>query len=186
MLNSEYAPIKQAGNGVQTAFSFSFKILAATDLVCQTVNANGVTSGVLTLGVDYTVVFDPIAESGTVTYVVPPVNGGYSLIGRDSNNQQQTSLPREGIVPAKTIELMSDKAMMLLQEAQAAVAAIAPAANGGQAVLGFIGTTATAAVFAASNPGALIIAVMLDTRTVQIYLGNSTLGTGGFVSLSGF
>ena len=118
MVISEYQPSKQAGNGVTTAFAFSFKILAATDLVCSKLDANGVNSGTLILGIDYTVTFDPIAESGTVTWVVAPVSGGFSVIARASDNQQETSLPREGAAPAKTTETMIDKVTLLIQEVQ--------------------------------------------------------------------
>lgn len=120
MVTSEYAPVQQAGNGVTVAFNFTFKILATTDLVVSKVDASGNSSGTLVLETDYTVAFDPIAETGTVTYTVAPVTGGYSLIERESNNQQQTSLPREGPMPAKTVETMLDKDMMLLQELAAA------------------------------------------------------------------
>jgi len=117
MVTSQYAPAKQAGNGVIVAFNFSFKILATSDLVVSKLDVNGVSSGTLILGTDYTVTFDPIAETGTVTYTVAPVNGGFAVIARNSNNQQQTSLPREGTMPAKTVETMVDKLTMLLQEA---------------------------------------------------------------------
>src|SRR6185437_9068046 len=119
MLTSLYAPVKQAGNGVIVAFGFSFKILAATDLAVYKIDANGNQSALLVLGTDYTVTFDPIAETGTVTYTIAPVAGGFSLITRVSNDQQQTSLPREGPAPAKTIETMVDKLTMLVQELQA-------------------------------------------------------------------
>jgi hypothetical protein len=116
MVTSQYAPAKQAGNGVIVAFNFSFKILATSDLVVSKLDANGVSSGTLILGTDYTVTFDPIAETGTVTFTVAVVNGGFAVIARNSNNQQQTSLPREGSVPAKTVETMIDKLTMLVQE----------------------------------------------------------------------
>lgn len=117
MVTSQYAgPTKQAGNGVIVAFNFAFKILAQTDLVVSKLDANGISSGTLILGTDYTVTFDPIAETGTVTYTTAPVSGGYSVIARSSNDQQQTSLPREGPAPAKSIETMIDKVTLLLQE----------------------------------------------------------------------
>lgn len=116
MVTSQYAPATQAGNGVTVAFNFAFKILATTDLVVSKRNAAGVSSGTLILGTDYTVTFDPIAETGTVTYTVAPVSGGFSNIARNSNNQQQTSLPRDGVMPAKTVETMIDKLTLLMQE----------------------------------------------------------------------
>lgn len=116
MVTTDYQPSIQAGNGILVAFNFAFKILATTDLVVAKTDAAGNSSGTLILGTDYTVTFDPIAETGTVTYTVAPVSGGFSQISRDSNNQQQTSLPREGPMPAKTVETMIDKLTLLLQE----------------------------------------------------------------------
>lgn len=117
MVTSVYQPAKQAGNGATVAFSFAFKILATTDLVCSKIDAGGnLTVG--TLGVDYTVVFDPIQETGTVTWTVAPVNGGFSNIARTSNAQQQSALPREGPFPAKTAETMIDKLQLEIQELQ--------------------------------------------------------------------
>lgn len=116
MVTSQYVAAKQAGNGVIVAFNFSFKILATTDLVVSKLNAAGISSGTLILGTDYTVTFDAVAETGTVTYTVAPVSGGFSVIARSSDTTQQTSLPREGNAPAKTTETMIDKAMMISQE----------------------------------------------------------------------
>ena len=116
MVTSDYQPSVQAGNGVILAFSGSYKILAATDLVVSKIDAAGNSSGTLILGTDYTVTFDPIAETWTVTYTTAPVTGGLSRVARDSNSQQQTSLPREGNAPAKTVETMIDKLTMLVQE----------------------------------------------------------------------
>lgn len=111
-----YAPVKQAGNGVNLAFSGSFKILAQTDLVVQKIDASGNLSAALVLGVDYTVVFDAIAETWTVTYAVAPVLNGYSVVTRVSNQTQGTVYPREGTLPAKATETAIDKAMLLIQE----------------------------------------------------------------------
>ena len=119
MVTTQYAPVTQAGNGVTLAFNFNFKILAQTDLVVSKTDASGNPSGTLILGADYTVTFDPIAESGTVTYTVAPVSGGSSIISRSSSYQQQTSLPREGPLPAKTVETMLDRVTMILQEISA-------------------------------------------------------------------
>ena len=119
MVTSNYTPAKQAGNGVIVAFNFSFKILAASDLVVTKLDANGTSSAPLVLGTDYTVTFDPIAETGTVTYTVAVVNGGFSVIARSSNAQQQTRLAREGIFPAPTVETMIDKVTLLIQELEA-------------------------------------------------------------------
>lgn len=119
MLTSSYAAVEQAGNGVTLAFDFGFKILAASDLQVYKLDAAGAQSSLLILGTDYTVSFDPIAENGTVTYTTAPVSGGYSLIERSTEQTQETSLPREGPMPAKTVETMIDKLTAIVQELQA-------------------------------------------------------------------
>lgn len=122
MVTTSYAPARQAGNGVILAFNFAYKILASTDLVVSKIDASGNSSGTLILGTDYTVTFDPIAETGTVTYTTAPVNGGFSNIERSSDIEQQTSLPREGPMPAKTVETMIDKLTLIMQELEASQA----------------------------------------------------------------
>ncbi len=108
--------VEQAGNGVKVAFDFAFKILASTDLVVKKKAADGTYGAALTLNVDYTVAFDSTAETGTVTYTVAPVNGGASNIDRATALTQATSLPREGAMPAKSIETMVDKVTLAVQE----------------------------------------------------------------------
>ncbi len=75
-----YVKSTQPGNSATLAFQFAFKILAKTDLVVNKIDANGVLGPKLTLNVDYAVVFDAIAESGTVTFTVAPVTNGFALI----------------------------------------------------------------------------------------------------------
>lgn len=107
--------VKTAGNGVTTAFDFAWKIFANTDIDCYKVSAAGVyTLGVLTT--DYTVSFDSDAETGTVTWVVAPVSGGFSVIIGDTPESQASTFPREGVTPAKTLENAIDKLTILVHE----------------------------------------------------------------------
>lgn len=115
-VETNYTPVEEAGNGVKTAFDFAFKIQASSDLVVRKKSAAGVYGAILTLGVDYTVVFDTTAENGTVTYTVAPVSGGASNIQRSSDESQGTVYPREGSLPAKTTENALDKLTLLAQE----------------------------------------------------------------------
>jgi hypothetical protein len=118
--------VEQAGNGTKVAFDFAFKILAATDLVVRKKSALGVYTAALTLNADYTVAFDSAAQTGTVTYTVAPVSGGASNILRASDLTQASVLPVEGTMPAKTVETMSDKLALAIQELKAGLA-LAPA-----------------------------------------------------------
>lgn len=107
---------KQAGNSSTVAFDFAFKIFAKTDLVVYKVSA----AGVYTLGVvdvDYTVVFDTAAETGTVTYTVAPVTSGFAvIIGSALPSTQATAIPREGALPAATLRDIVDKLTILVQQ----------------------------------------------------------------------
>jgi hypothetical protein len=111
-------PVSQAGNGVQVAFDFAFKIFDATDIVAYKGDAavpSVFTLGVL--GVDYTVAFDTEAETGTVTWMVAPVGGGgSSVISRASPRSQDAALPREAPMPEETLEAALDKLTLADQE----------------------------------------------------------------------
>lgn len=181
MLTSEYAPSKQAGNGVTVAFSGSFKILQASDLAVYKIDASGNQGGLLVLGTDYTVAFDPIAETWTVTYTVAPVSGGFAYILRVSNNQQQTSLPREGPFPAKTVESMVDKVQAQIQELAAAQAAIVVPTS----FTLLSGSYAAMNALALLNPTLPFAAIITDYKMVGFYTGNINLGSAGWWFLPG-
>lgn len=106
------------GNEVTTAFSFPAKVLAQTDV--RVYLETGVGTGLFdlkTISTHYTISFDSDAETCTVTFLTAPKSGYRVGIGRETPRTQGTSLDREGRSPAKTIEGMVDKAVMLAQEA---------------------------------------------------------------------
>lgn len=180
MLTSTITQVKQSGNGVTLAFDFAFKIQAASDLAVYKIDAAGAQSALLVDGVDYTVSFDPIAETGTVTYVVAPVSSGYSLIKRATPITQETSLPREGVPPAKTIETMIDRLAAQVQEMQTALA---------NAVLSQYSNVVQEGTFAALDAVAnttIFIAKATDTRQIVMFLGSRSLGQNGWTVLGGF
>lgn len=109
--------VKTAGNDVLLAFDFAFKIFADTDLRVEKINAAGVYSGALTLDVDYTVEFDSDEETGTVTFAVAPVTGGYAvIIGSELPQSQEAAFPREGVTPASVQKNAYDKLTLLVQQ----------------------------------------------------------------------
>lgn len=173
MLTTQYAPSKQAGNGVTVAFSVSWKILAASDLAVYKIDATGAQGSLLVITTDYTVSFDPIQETATITYVVAPVTGGFAYITRVSDNTQATSLPREGPAPAKSIETMIDKLQAQVQELKGVVAAIT-IING---TLIQVGPFATMNALAILNPTIPFMAYLTDYKMVGFYTGNVLLGT---------
>lgn len=179
-LTTQYAPITQAGNGVATVFAFSFKIINLSDLVVTKTDASGnVTQGVL--NVDYTIQFNlnTQAQSGTVTFIVPPVNGGSCTISRQSSTLQSTVYKREGVFPAKTTETALDLLTALIQEIKAALLLV----NGGNIQYG---TQAQLATIAAQNPTVPFHCVVTDLRCSGDYLGNPALGQNGFSFYGGF
>lgn len=106
----------EAGNDVETEFDFQWKIFSKTDLKCWKQSA----AGVRTLGVvdvDYTVSFSAANESGTVTWTVAPVSGGYSIIqGSEMAFTQGTEFPRDTAIPNSTFRNAFDRACILVQQ----------------------------------------------------------------------
>ncbi|MES2156146.1 MAG: hypothetical protein V4510_13510 [bacterium] len=117
-------PTEEAGNDSKVAFDFAFKIFASTDLVVKKKLANATYTAALTLISDYTVSFDSDAETGTVTFAVAPVSGGGgSYISRVTPKTQASVFPREGLMPAKTVEAALDKNTLQIQELAARLTA---------------------------------------------------------------
>jgi hypothetical protein len=158
-VNSSYTPLKQAGNGAQVAFAGTWKILAATDLVCRKIAADGTVGAPGVLNVDYTVVFDSAAETFTVTWAVAPVNLGYSFITRASDETQGTRWPRDNSMPSKANETAVDKLTLLVQEA-----------------LNWLSRTVGFAPWY-SNPPSVYIATAPVDRRALVYAAD---GAGGF------
>ena len=178
MLTTTATQTKQAGNGATVAFNFAFRIVAQTDLVVTKFDAGGNQSAALILGTDYTVVFDAVAQTGTVTFTVAPVNGGAALIQRVSDNTQATSYPREGNMPAKATEYALDKLQAQLQELKALILISGTPPQ--------IGVTAVLVAQAAANPTIPFLGIFTDSRTIQVYLGNTALGQSGWAPIGGF
>ena len=178
-VTSTVAVVESAGNDVQLAFDFNFKIFSSSDLVVKKKTAAGVYTDPLILGVDYTVVFDSDAETGTVTYTTAPVSSGAAYIARSTGLVQNTVWPREGKVPAKTLENAVDKLTLLVQELAARI--------DGDIVVPAIGWQV--GVFSAldANPGASsFIAKVTDLRLIMLFLGDRTLGNNGWMTLGGY
>lgn len=96
------------GNGVTTAFAFSFRVFAAANLK---VYLDGVLK---TLTTHYTVTIDPSVEGGTVTFVTAPASSVSVLIKRVLEYTQPSDIPTESNFPEVTIENALDRATMLL------------------------------------------------------------------------
>lgn len=114
--------VETASNGSNTAFSFSFKIFASTDLLVYTKPTGG-SYTLKTLNSDYTVAFDSDAETGTVTFGSAPATGTVK-IKRSLGLTQATVFPREGALPSGDIEDALDRVTLLAQELGARITAL--------------------------------------------------------------
>lgn len=168
--------VEEAGNGVKVAFDFAFKILAATDLIVKKKLADGSYTVALTLNVDYTVAFDSVAQTGTVTYSVAPVgSGGGSKIQRSTDHLQSSVYPREGVTPAKVTETALDKLTLEVQDTAIALALISTPIR----VDSFVNLDAAATTVP-------FLGIVTDLRIFAIFMGDRALGNNGWATIGGF
>jgi len=105
------------GNGGQVAFDFSFKVIAATDVLVYVETGEGTDEYDLKVyGTDYTVAANPTDENGTVTMTVAPALGVKIKILRSTEMTQPSRLPLEEKMPARVIENALDKLTLMVQE----------------------------------------------------------------------
>lgn len=105
--------VQEQGNGVKTAYTFDFKVFAASDLEIAKVNRSTRVVTDLTITTDYTVSLNTTTEGGTVTYVVAPLSTENSSIRRINTIHQQTEVPTEGLIPGDTLNNEYDKQIMI-------------------------------------------------------------------------
>lgn len=109
--------VRAQGNGVTTAFTFTFKVFAAEDLTVYKIDRSTEVSTEQTLGVDYTVALQNDGDTGgTVTYTVAPTSDEDSFIIRELPFTQETDFPRQGKFPEEDVTDTADKAVMLIQQ----------------------------------------------------------------------
>lgn len=107
--------VEEAGNGSKTAFTFSFKAQATTDIQVFKVNTSTLvaTLQIEGSGADYTVALNDTTEGGTVTYTVAPTTSENSFIKRLMTLDQQTDVPTEGNIPEIALNNEFDKSRMI-------------------------------------------------------------------------
>lgn len=113
-----------AGNGVATTFPFGFKVFANSDLALTLTSASGATSA-LVLDSDYSVALNADQDAspgGTITYprvgsggLLLPTGSSLIAIG-DTPYDQPTDLTNEGGFYPSTIEDMSDRSTIQIQQ----------------------------------------------------------------------
>lgn len=96
------------GNGVTTAFTFSYRCLLTSHLIVYV-------DEVLQVG-GYTAVIDTDGVGGTVTFNTPPANGTQILLYRFVQYTQESELPTEDDFQQRTVENALDKLTMEIQQ----------------------------------------------------------------------
>ena len=106
-----------SGNGSTTAFAYTFKIFANTEMVVILRSAAGVET-VQTLTTHYSVSGVGSASGGTVTFGSAPASGVTVLLKRDTTLSQGTDYVENDPFPAATHEDSLDKLTHIAQELQ--------------------------------------------------------------------
>jgi hypothetical protein len=128
------------GTGSQTAWPFTFKVFAASDVAVTIANSEGVETA-LELDTDYSVSLNANQESspgGTVTYPISgsalPVGGKLSITG-DIDYDQGYDIPSGGNFSPVALENQLDRTVMQIQQLKEEVdrAAKLPVTNDGDA-----------------------------------------------------
>lgn len=103
------------GNGVTTAFPYTFRIFATSDLNVQVMNLNEVIT-TLSLGTDYSVTGAGSYSGGNVVLPIPLATGWKISISRDLPATQETDLRNQGKFFAEVHEDAFDLLTMLIQQ----------------------------------------------------------------------
>lgn len=106
------------GNGVTTAFPFSFKVFAATDVAVTVANTQGNESA-LALGADYAVALNAdqdAAPGGTVTLAAPLSTGYLLVVSSAVPNLQPTDITNNGGFYPRVIEDALDRHVAQVQQ----------------------------------------------------------------------
>lgn len=104
-----------AGDDSSTEFSFPYRFLANADLTVILVTDSDGSEVEQTLDTDYTVSGAGDAAGGTVTMTTAPATGETLVIINDPDITQATDLTETGILPAESIEAMTDKLSIIAQ-----------------------------------------------------------------------
>lgn len=106
------------GNGVNTAFPFTFKVFVNTDVLVTYLNASGIETA-LVLATDYTVVLNSdqnISPGGTVTLSWIPATGTYITLTSVVPNTQTLALTNSGGFYPASINDALDRCVVLIQQ----------------------------------------------------------------------
>ena len=118
-ISSASNKVRFQGNGLATAFPFSFKVFKASDLVVVLTSAAGLDQTLLN-GSNYTVALNSNQDAnpgGTVTLLAAPATGEYLSVVRQVEATQLTDITNQGGFYPQVVENALDKLTMLAQQA---------------------------------------------------------------------
>lgn len=129
---------KVSGDGIELVFSFPFKIYEDTDVsVFTELKATGVQTAMV-LGVDYSVTINPVAEGGTITFVLGSVPLSTEWVVMVSNllYTQTEDIPTDGNLREESLENGLDRIVRQVQQVNddASKALIVPTGMAGLAL----------------------------------------------------
>ncbi|MEK9694777.1 MAG: hypothetical protein VW270_03375, partial [Candidatus Poseidoniales archaeon] len=105
-----------SGNGSTTVFSYTFKILSASDILVKLRNDFFETEYTKTLNSDYTVTGVGETSGGTVVFTTPPANGETVVITRVTPITQSTDYVENDAFLAESHEAALDRLTFIAQE----------------------------------------------------------------------
>lgn len=106
------------GNGVNTAFPFTFKVFTTADVLVTYLNASGVELS-LTLNIDYSVSLNTdqnASPGGTVNLYYPPAIGTYITLTSQVTNTQNLTLTNSGGFYPQSINDALDRCVIQIQQ----------------------------------------------------------------------
>jgi hypothetical protein len=175
------------GNGVTTAFPFSFKVFAQGEVLVVRANTATGLESVLVLGTDYTVSLNPNQNSnpgGTATLTAPLATGFTLVLTSALENLQPTDLTNQGGFYPAVINNALDRLTILVQQLAEKVARTlklsvsapigvnpelpAPTPNG------ILGWNETASGITNLSPSTLATIVAYGTAEADVFTGDGT------------
>ena len=166
------------GNGIATAFPFTFKVFANTDMVVTYLNASGIES-TLTLGTDYSVSLNNdqnTTPGGAVNLLWTPAVGTYITLTSAVPYSQTLNLTNAGGFYPSSINDALDRCVILIQQLfeQVSRAPKIPVSGAGSA-------SSSDVVLGVDSSGSVIFKTLASisgvsvTNFIKPFLGKSTL-----------
>ena len=117
-IDNTYLPVEVSGDDATLDFSFTFKIYEDTDLLVYKEVKTTAVQTLMVLGVDYSVTINPIAEGGTITFVIGSVPLTTEWVQMYSNipYTQDVDIPTDGNLREVALEGGMDRTVRQIQQ----------------------------------------------------------------------